>query len=220
MKLQRCAFALGVFVLSGAGVALAGNADVRAQEGPDICDCVPRPIDLWAMSNGGDGSLWTIDVAGNTTTLVGILRDPILHDVGVGWSTVAETPACSDQQAAAPTSTAAATDLPTTRAGVTPEAGDLPNGTYRVTFTAAQLDVVEPDRSPHKQSDGGTLEFYLKDGTYMLRGFDDGKPQSISPSSVYHVEGDTVTFTPCTSRLPFWLWRFYVRFLLRRRRLC
>ena len=92
MKLQRCAFALGVFVLSGAGVALAGNADVRAQEGPDICDCVPRPIDLWAMSNGGDGSLWTIDVAGNTTTLVGILRDPILHDVGVGWSTVAETP--------------------------------------------------------------------------------------------------------------------------------
>ena len=49
-------------------------------------------IDLWAMSNGGDGNLWSIDVGANTTTLVGAIKDPVLGDVGDGWSTVAETP--------------------------------------------------------------------------------------------------------------------------------
>ena len=50
------------------------------------------PVDMWAMSNGGDGNLWSIDVGGNTTTLIGAIRDPVLGDVGSGWSTVAETP--------------------------------------------------------------------------------------------------------------------------------
>jgi len=49
-------------------------------------------IDMWAMSNSGDGNLWSIDVGANTTTLIGAIRDPVLHDVGDGWSTVAETP--------------------------------------------------------------------------------------------------------------------------------
>lgn len=49
-------------------------------------------VDIWAMSGSGDGNLWTIDVGGNTTTLVGRLKDPVLGDVGSGWSTVGETP--------------------------------------------------------------------------------------------------------------------------------
>jgi hypothetical protein len=49
-------------------------------------------IDLWAMSNAGDGQLWSISVTGNSNTLVGRLKDPVLHDVGAGWSTVAEDP--------------------------------------------------------------------------------------------------------------------------------
>ena len=49
-------------------------------------------IDIWAMSGAGDGRLWSIDVGGNTNTLVGRLEDPLLHDVGSGWSTVGETP--------------------------------------------------------------------------------------------------------------------------------
>lgn len=49
-------------------------------------------VDLWAMSNGGDGNLWTIDVGANTTTLVGQIRDPLDQSIGSGWSTVAETP--------------------------------------------------------------------------------------------------------------------------------
>ena len=49
-------------------------------------------LDMWAMSNSGDGNLWSIDVAGNTTTLIGAIKDPVLGDVGTGWSTVAETP--------------------------------------------------------------------------------------------------------------------------------
>ena len=50
------------------------------------------PIDIWAMSNSGDGNLWTIDIAGGTNTFVGSLQDPVLGDIGGGWSTVAETP--------------------------------------------------------------------------------------------------------------------------------
>lgn len=47
---------------------------------------------VWAMSNGGDGRLWKIDVTANTFDLIGALKDPVLGDVGSGWSTVAETP--------------------------------------------------------------------------------------------------------------------------------
>ncbi|GEM_PF-5801697 len=49
-------------------------------------------VDMWAMSGAGDGNLWSIDVGANATTLVGRLKDPVLGDVGGGWSTVAETP--------------------------------------------------------------------------------------------------------------------------------
>lgn len=49
-------------------------------------------VTLWAMSGSGDGRLWTIDAGSNTTTLIGAIKDPVLGDVGVGWSTVAETP--------------------------------------------------------------------------------------------------------------------------------
>jgi hypothetical protein len=49
-------------------------------------------VDIWAMSGSGDGRLWTIDVGADTTTLVGALKDPVLGDVGSGWSTVGETP--------------------------------------------------------------------------------------------------------------------------------
>ena len=49
-------------------------------------------VDMWAMSGSGDGNLWSIDVGANTTTLIGRLKDPVLGDVGSGWSTVAETP--------------------------------------------------------------------------------------------------------------------------------
>lgn len=49
-------------------------------------------VDLWAMSGGGDGNLWSIDATANTTTLIGRIKDPVLGDVGTGWSTVAETP--------------------------------------------------------------------------------------------------------------------------------
>ena len=66
-------------VIAVAGSCVAGTAQAGL-------------VDLWAMSNAGDGNLWSIDVAGNTTTLIGALKDPFLGDVGGGWSTVAETP--------------------------------------------------------------------------------------------------------------------------------
>jgi hypothetical protein len=50
------------------------------------------PVDVWAMANAGDGTLWSIDVGGSTSTLIGRIRDPVLGDVGSGWSTVGETP--------------------------------------------------------------------------------------------------------------------------------
>ncbi len=50
------------------------------------------PIDIWAMSDAGDGRLWTLDIAGGTNTFVGSIRDPVLGDTAGGWSTVAETP--------------------------------------------------------------------------------------------------------------------------------
>ena len=49
-------------------------------------------IDVWAMAGGGDGTLWTIDAGAGTNTLIGRIKDPVLGDVGAGWSTVGETP--------------------------------------------------------------------------------------------------------------------------------
>lgn len=49
-------------------------------------------IDMWAMAGGGNGHLYSIDVGANTTTFIGSIRDPVLMDVGGGWSTVGETP--------------------------------------------------------------------------------------------------------------------------------
>ena len=43
-------------VIAVAGSCVAGTAQAGL-------------VDLWAMSNAGDGNLWSIDVAGNTTTL-------------------------------------------------------------------------------------------------------------------------------------------------------
>ena len=47
---------------------------------------------IWAMASSGNGHLWQLDPTTNTSTLMGSLRDPVLNDVGPGWSTVAETP--------------------------------------------------------------------------------------------------------------------------------
>src|SRR3989442_1736969 len=47
---------------------------------------------VWAMSGSGDGQLFRIDLTSNTFSLVGLIKDPVLGDVGSGWSTVADTP--------------------------------------------------------------------------------------------------------------------------------
>ena len=47
---------------------------------------------IWSMENAGDGNLWKIDNSTNTATLIGAIKDPVLGDVGGGWSTVGETP--------------------------------------------------------------------------------------------------------------------------------
>lgn len=65
-------------LLAVAGACAAGSAQAG--------------VDLWAMSNAGDGNLWSIDATANTSTLIGRLKDPVLGDVGSGWSTVGETP--------------------------------------------------------------------------------------------------------------------------------
>ena len=69
----------------GVAVAVAGSCATGTAFANGV-------VDLWAMSNGGDGNLWSIDAGANTTTLIGALKDPVLGDVGGGWSTVAETP--------------------------------------------------------------------------------------------------------------------------------
>ncbi|EXI90216.1 MAG: PEP-CTERM motif protein [Candidatus Accumulibacter regalis] len=69
----------------GVAIAVAGSCAASTAFANGV-------VDLWAMSNSGDGNLWTIDVGANTTTLIGALKDPVLGDVGTGWSTVAETP--------------------------------------------------------------------------------------------------------------------------------
>ena len=65
-------------LLAVAGACAAGSAQAQ--------------VDLWAMSNAGDGNLWSINATANTSTFIGALRDPVLGDVGSGWSTVGETP--------------------------------------------------------------------------------------------------------------------------------
>lgn len=47
---------------------------------------------VWAMAGAGNGNLFKIDNSANTVTLIGAIKDPVLGDVGSGWSTVAETP--------------------------------------------------------------------------------------------------------------------------------
>jgi PEP-CTERM motif len=80
MSPEKRAVSLGCVTVLFCGILLAATPRAEAA------------ISLWAMSGSGDGNLWTIDAGGNTTTLIGRLKDPVLGDVGVGWSTVAETP--------------------------------------------------------------------------------------------------------------------------------
>jgi hypothetical protein len=47
---------------------------------------------VWAMADAGNGHLWQINVTQDTKQDMGRLRDPVLGDVGTGWSTIAETP--------------------------------------------------------------------------------------------------------------------------------
>ena len=47
---------------------------------------------VWAMAGAGNGHLYKIDNVANTVSLIGSIKDPVLGDVGGGWSTVAETP--------------------------------------------------------------------------------------------------------------------------------
>lgn len=49
---------------------------------------------LWAMADSGNGHLYQIDLTSDTSSLIGGIKDPLLGDVGSGWSTVGES---SDQ---------------------------------------------------------------------------------------------------------------------------
>ena len=93
--------------------------------------------------------------------------------------------------------------VPTDRATITPDAGDLPNGTYRTEFTAADLDRLEPD-IVHDFTDGGAIEVTLTDGRYTAQGFlpsgtSDGDPFE----GVYQVSGNTLVWLlPQEGQLP------------------
>ena len=50
----------------GVAIAVAGSCAASTAFANGV-------VDLWAMSNSGDGNLWTIDVGANTTTLIGAL---------------------------------------------------------------------------------------------------------------------------------------------------
>jgi hypothetical protein len=93
--------------------------------------------------------------------------------------------------------------VPTDRLSVVPTAGDLPNGTYRVTFTAADLDRVQPG-TRHKMSDGGDLEVHMQGGSYTVQGFlPSGAKDGESFYGTYQVTGDKVIWLlPQESQLP------------------
>ncbi|MEP7114180.1 MAG: hypothetical protein ABI862_13020 [Ilumatobacteraceae bacterium] len=191
-------------VHSAAAAALKATIEQRPREDDTAQQACSDGLQLGLVAQGETETLMKMVepvIAAVESGPDGELVDQVRKAAGA--VDTAPVPRCDPRDVPTSASTEAVSGLPTQRSDVTPEAGDLPNGTYRVTFTAAQLDVVEPDRSPHKQSDGGTLEFYLKDGTYTLRGFDDGKPQSLSPPGVYHVDGDNVIFVlPSDSGVP------------------
>lgn len=93
--------------------------------------------------------------------------------------------------------------VPTDAASVTPDAGDLPNGTYRTEFTAADLDRLEPD-IVHDFAAGGAIEVTLKDGRYTAQGFLPSGTRDGDPfQGVYQVTGNTLVWVlPQASQIP------------------
>ena len=86
-------------------------------------------------------------------------------------------------------------EVPTNRAAITSDGGDLPDGTYRAEFTAGDLDYLEPD-VVHDFAEGGAIELTLDDGSYTLQrllpsGVRDGGPVR----GIYRVEGEVVIWT-------------------------
>ena len=85
--------------------------------------------------------------------------------------------------------------MPTDRAAIVPDGGDLPDGTYRAEFTAGDLDYLEPD-VVHVFTDGGAIELTLSDGQYTFQGFlPSGVRDGDRARGVYRVEGDVVIWT-------------------------
>lgn len=96
-----------------------------------------------------------------------------------------------------------AASVPTDRNSIRPVGGDLPNGTYRVEFTAADLDRLEPD-VVHDFADGGALEITLYNGTWSLQGFFPSGAKDGGPfGDIYQVDGDTVVWRiPQNAQIP------------------
>jgi hypothetical protein len=175
----------------GANVAGCGTGEflmvemIQFVSGPDRDRPSGTYTGTWQIvPQSGRNGLESITGSGTSSGVFGTAQD-------VGRTLTGKV-TCTAESAPAPLATAplGLTPAPTDRQHVVAAAGSLPNGTYRVSFTAADLDRVQPGEH-HKVSDGGMLEVHLQGGSYTVQGFlPSGAKDGESFSGIYQVTGN------------------------------
>jgi hypothetical protein len=160
---------------------------VQIVSGPDRDFSKGTAIGTWQIvADSGRNHLRTISGGGTSS---GLAQDYSRSYTG----TVTCTPPkdLSAKEIIAPLGTYV---VPTARQEVTPDGGDLPNGTYRAEFSAEDLDRLEPD-IVHDFADGGAIELTLRDGNYTAQGFlPSGKKDGNSFTDYYQVIGNSIVW--------------------------
>jgi hypothetical protein len=168
---------------------------VQIASGPDRDYSKGTAIGTWQIvPDSGRGDLRGISGNGSSSGLA-----PDYDRSASGTVTCTPPKDLSANEIIAPLGTLA---VPATSEEVTPDGGDLPNGTYRAEFSAKDLDRLEPD-VVHDFMDGGAIELTLQDGKYTAQGFlPSGAKDGDSFNDYYQVIGDSIVWVVPPSMRP------------------